>query len=1722
MAAEYTTSVLQCLPSGAPGTIVTPNATSGANSNWFEITSALAVDSLLAGIDVRPKLGGGVFYEAYYEVDIAVGPPPNPSVIATFPGSNGLPSTDGSGTAHGLHLLPILIDLLPAGSRVWGRLRRWNETDTADWFVSLWTYDKPIQGLVTTTTRILSVLGSSTPFTNNLSENWAQGVWNEITPSAPSDLIIPGLWALGGSNGVRWELDIGKGVAPNEAVLTTISGWQASGSGSPCWVPLWNPLDLISAGERVVVRGRGSHATSSGDVRGVLDVPPETAMSLLTTLPIKLAPASATPLSVTADGTAWVYGWYADFIHSTIAPTCIAGFGISSNGPTNTFVEIELGVGTPGVAGGEVSLGVFAYYITADGNTSETFYPLPVPLDAIAIGKRVAARIRKGTAAASSIGLKLGYYENFPGDTLSPLNTLPLGADGASLTPNGTAWTFSSWVPLGTLTSNSSIYGLAITPTVQEHIEVEIGIGPTGQEQVIARPRYAVHSTTSTGLSVLTLPKIYPANAGTQVSYRLRKSGTSTSAFKAKLLFYGESVLTPFTPCTGGGSLASVSDPVDGPALVDAPSPVVWVVLHLDSGDVPVAWLPLPDNITYHGGDKRPRILSMGRPRRAMSDQFGGLQTPTLELLLADTDRRFRGLMRAEVFTNRELSVWTADDATRRAEGQARRLGHYAMTNIEPIGDFTFKISAAGFLGSEISGFFSEATLDLPKYSRDFFGTLPYTLEGKTIPAHFGYIADDTRPTSTAGPVVLDPTQGHCGFFDGPTFPVFGSADIPGDEPVDLNLVEAAGGSFGAGYTLYVMRTAVIGGVESNPYPICSGQSIAMSGSGNKLQMSGSAVTGATAYRWYISDAPITQGNASPGTFAVVVETAGTSAELLGPSGTPYTIGPPMWAVVVAVMTDGSLTKPQRTLTFDTGVVQQEGFVQRHPFATRPIKIAWTALSGVDEYWVYLRGTTGGSYFGAPDSFKTKFVVPNTQTFLDYLPGMAGGEPVDGLPGYELLRGGVTLDYVGDLVMPDGVTRSAFCVGFGALARIHDLFASDGSVPPTSPLRVTVPTGLYGSIVFAPDKPGWPYATKYVPLSDSSGNTLWVTMIFVDTAHAIAIAAIDGTVPITANICGLTDSSDGLGNMIDSGIRQGLHVLTQWGPRDDGGWRSGPWKTIPTRKTVPVYRWSAFEAVRTHFDLSCAWTLGFGGTAPKLFDFLAAVAINLDVRWSENQHGQLLPHRVDPTAAAVAHFSDGSVLASTRAHIPGHAIPTIVPQTSTLVNRLTYVFKRNYVRPITRATPAEDALLPRQNAEAPDWFSGDIPLPDQNSRNAHKVWKDERIEFAMHRVASGPAWVAARLLQRWAWPLEAWAWPADMLGLDVEVGQVVTLTHAAGVGVDATTGAVDRLMFVTGKELEPSMDPQSAESLDVWIEAEDITPLSFLPPLQNTATMSGNLGSVTSPLAPPAGAYPLGGYVNETTDDRTDPDRDGDRRGDPCAAGAVLTHVRYGRLVRVRARRQVGYQTAETVRTNFNNLDSRTTTLEAGTSTQTFTNKTLNAESSGNVLTIPFKLSLEAAICQNATAVTAWSTPTTNPAVGACITGTNTQRGVLDFADGANALSVQRQLQLPADFTGAIDALLVWHTTATSGDVVWQLQTICVADAETGDPAFNTASTVTDTAKGTTLQFNTATIAGVTTTGCAAGEVLFLKLTRDPVHASDTLAATARLVSLELTVRRAM
>jgi hypothetical protein len=225
----------------------------------------------------------------------------------------------------------------------------------------------------------------------------------------------------------------------------------------------------------------------------------------------------------------------------------------------------------------------------------------------------------------------------------------------------------------------------------------------------------------------------------------------------------------------------------------------------------------------------------------------------------------------------------------------------------------------------------------------------------------------------------------------------------------------------------------------------------------------------------------------------------------------------------------------------------------------------------------------------------------------------------------------------------------------------------------------------------------------------------------------------------------------------------------------------------------------------------------------------------------------------------------------------------------------------------------------------------------------------------------------------------------------------------------------------------------------------------------------------------------------------------------------------------------IGAGTATTPSANDNDTSIATTAyvqseLSAYASdTKTLTNATYDTSATGNVFTSTFVIEAPAAGCSGTTASSFWDLPTTTPAVAACVTGTNTQKAYLDFADTSGGFSAQYNFRLAADFTGTIDAHVTWLTTATSGNVEWSLSTICVAtDAtETDDPAFNTASTVVTAAPGVANRLQTSTITSVTITGCAAGEWIYAKIFRDGNDAQDTLGATARLKGVQFVLRRA-
>jgi hypothetical protein len=171
---------------------------------------------------------------------------------------------------------------------------------------------------------------------------------------------------------------------------------------------------------------------------------------------------------------------------------------------------------------------------------------------------------------------------------------------------------------------------------------------------------------------------------------------------------------------------------------------------------------------------------------------------------------------------------------------------------------------------------------------------------------------------------------------------------------------------------------------------------------------------------------------------------------------------------------------------------------------------------------------------------------------------------------------------------------------------------------------------------------------------------------------------------------------------------------------------------------------------------------------------------------------------------------------------------------------------------------------------------------------------------------------------------------------------------------------------------------------------------------------------------------------------------------------------------------------------------------------------------------------IPAAGCSNATAASVFDLPTTNGAAAACY-GTSPHRfGGLDFADGANALTATTNIVLPADWYGTSSAITlkwVWFWNGTgagsTNNVAWTVRTACVGDTEVlTAPTYNTEEVTLDAAINTSMAQNSAADSGLITTGCAAGETLFLRIGRDPTNVSDTFAGTATLLGVVVTYVR--
>lgn len=161
--------------------------------------------------------------------------------------------------------------------------------------------------------------------------------------------------------------------------------------------------------------------------------------------------------------------------------------------------------------------------------------------------------------------------------------------------------------------------------------------------------------------------------------------------------------------------------------------------------------------------------------------------------------------------------------------------------------------------------------------------------------------------------------------------------------------------------------------------------------------------------------------------------------------------------------------------------------------------------------------------------------------------------------------------------------------------------------------------------------------------------------------------------------------------------------------------------------------------------------------------------------------------------------------------------------------------------------------------------------------------------------------------------------------------------------------------------------------------------------------------------------------------------------------------------------------------------------------------------------------------CVNNLAASVWDQPTSNMPTVECVTGSNTQKGVLSF-DADTDQSSQIAFTLSPVWISPLDLEITWYAAATAGSAGWCAQLVCVSDGDTDDPAFPIASTancVSDPAKTSTLQLNKATIADLAATGCSGGDLVHIKLSRDADGGvvTDSMTGSAKVIGIQLKLK---
>lgn len=486
-------------------------------------------------------------------------------------------------------------------------------------------------------------------------------------------------------------------------------------------------------------------------------------MSHLSTAVVKVVPAAADGLSVTAGSSSWANGAWVELIASASANLAIVGCVAFSPAETGIECEIEVGVGG---SGNEVPLGYIRWYHGNPGNGGPAHLSLPLGIGGILAGQRVSLRVR--SAAISSVWeVVIVYVENPDSEsiTTSQLSSVPSAANSVSVTPNSSAWANSSWVEIAAALSDpSGIVGFTVSPGVWGvDYELDVGVGAASSEQVITTLRSVSATTpadTGNRRSHVMLPAVYFISGG-RVSVRLRKAGTDTTDWDFAMLKYGDLLVTSRqkvtqvvlkigrdeyidddTPptanaCTGGGAVATGTNPTDGTSLATATSLHAWFETTI--GGTTYRWSQTAINVTTA---KEPRVHRWGKCYRGLPDERGGFQAVSVDIDLIDHDNLLRTLHTTQTLKGQTGKVYIADLATILAAGNPQIRFSGVVADFRPVQGGYYQLTLEDPLSTLFSAEAQEVLLP-PELIAVSDNTADQGLRAAPAPVIYGSLSDE-------------------------------------------------------------------------------------------------------------------------------------------------------------------------------------------------------------------------------------------------------------------------------------------------------------------------------------------------------------------------------------------------------------------------------------------------------------------------------------------------------------------------------------------------------------------------------------------------------------------------------------------------------------------------------------------------------------------------------------------------------------------------------------------------------------------------------------------------------------------------------------------------------------------------------------------------------------------------------------------------------------------